>query len=117
MKFAFFDTKPYDRPAFERYGEEKGIKFKFYETRLTEDNVSLAADTTPALLAYFVSGIGVDAARSFIKIDGIAVSSLVSDRAILPYPVINTGIPLIARSLSRIKIETAPSAVNCAFFN
>ena len=42
MKFAFFDTKPYDRPAFERYGEEKGIKFKFYETKLTEDTVSLA---------------------------------------------------------------------------
>jgi hypothetical protein len=26
MKFAFFDTKPYDKPAFEKYGEKKGIK-------------------------------------------------------------------------------------------
>ena len=44
MKIAFFDTKPYDRTSFEKYGKEKGIKFKFYETRLTEDTVSLAKD-------------------------------------------------------------------------
>jgi len=44
MKIAFFDTKPYDRTSFEKYGKEKGIKFKFYETKLTEDTVSLAKD-------------------------------------------------------------------------
>ena len=32
MKIAFFDTKPYDRPAFEREGAAAGIKFKFFET-------------------------------------------------------------------------------------
>ena len=44
MKIAFFDTKPYDKPSFERYGKEKGITFKFFETRLNEDTVSLAKD-------------------------------------------------------------------------
>ncbi|MBE6649497.1 MAG: 2-hydroxyacid dehydrogenase [Ruminococcaceae bacterium] len=42
MKFAFFDTKPYDKPAFEKYGKEYGIKFKFFETKLNEDTVGLA---------------------------------------------------------------------------
>ncbi len=42
MKIAFFDTKPYDRPAFERYGAQHGIKFKFFETKLNEDTVDLA---------------------------------------------------------------------------
>ncbi len=42
MKIAFFDTKPYDKPAFERYGAEYGIKFKFFETKLNEDTVELA---------------------------------------------------------------------------
>ena len=42
MRFAFFDAKPYDKPSFERYGAENGIKFKFYETKLTEDTADLA---------------------------------------------------------------------------
>ena len=42
MKIAFFDTKPYDRTAFEKYGREYGIKFKFFETKLNEDTVDLA---------------------------------------------------------------------------
>ena len=43
MKIALFDAKPYDKPGFEKYGEENGIKFKYYETKLTEDTVNLAA--------------------------------------------------------------------------
>lgn len=43
MKIAFFDTKPYDRPYFEKYGSEAGINFKFFETKLGEDTVELAA--------------------------------------------------------------------------
>ena len=43
MKIAFFDTKPYDRPSFEKYGEENGIKFKFFEAKLNEDTADLAA--------------------------------------------------------------------------
>ncbi len=42
MKVAFFDTKPYDRPAFERFGEKYGIEYKFFETKLNEDTVELA---------------------------------------------------------------------------
>ncbi len=42
MRFAFFDAKPYDIPAFEKYAKEGGIEFKFFETKLTEDTVNLA---------------------------------------------------------------------------
>ena len=42
MRIAFFDTKPYDRPAFEKYGQKAGITFKYYETKLNEDTVELA---------------------------------------------------------------------------
>ncbi|MBR7132459.1 MAG: 2-hydroxyacid dehydrogenase [Clostridia bacterium] len=42
MKIAFFDTKPYDKPSFERFGEKYGITFKYYETKLNEDTVELA---------------------------------------------------------------------------
>ncbi len=42
MKIAFFDAKPYDKPSFEKYGEAAGIKFKFFETKLTEDTAELA---------------------------------------------------------------------------
>ncbi|MBQ8441065.1 MAG: 2-hydroxyacid dehydrogenase [Clostridia bacterium] len=42
MKIAFFDTKPYDKPSFDRFGAENGIKFKYFETKLNEDTVSLA---------------------------------------------------------------------------
>lgn len=42
MKIAFFDTKPYDKQFFEKYGEDYGIKFKFFETKLNEDTVDLA---------------------------------------------------------------------------
>ena len=42
MKIAFFDTKPYDKEAFLLHAENKDIKFKFFETKLTEDTVELA---------------------------------------------------------------------------
>ena len=42
MKIAFFDTKPYDKPSFERYGKENNIEFIFFETKLNENTVSLA---------------------------------------------------------------------------
>ena len=43
MKIAFFDTKPYDKPAFEKFGAESGIEFKYFETKLNEDTAELAA--------------------------------------------------------------------------
>lgn len=42
MKIAFFDAKSYDKPGFEKYGKERGIEFKFYDSMLTEDTVALA---------------------------------------------------------------------------
>ncbi|MEE1357271.1 MAG: 2-hydroxyacid dehydrogenase [Clostridia bacterium] len=42
MKIAFFDAKPYDKPSFDKYGKEYGIKFKYFETKLNEDTVDLA---------------------------------------------------------------------------
>ena len=42
MKYAFFDTKPYDKPSFESHGEAQGVKFKYYEAKLDADTVDLA---------------------------------------------------------------------------
>lgn len=42
MKFAFFDTKPYDKPSFDKFGKEYGVTFKYFETKLNEDTVDLA---------------------------------------------------------------------------
>ena len=42
MKIAFFDAKSYDKPGFDKYAEEAGIKIKYFETKLTEDTVNLA---------------------------------------------------------------------------
>lgn len=42
MKIAFFDTKPYDKPSFERFGAEHNVTFKYFETKLNEDTVDLA---------------------------------------------------------------------------
>ena len=42
MKIAFFDTKPYDKASFEKYGKEYGVSFKYFETKLNEDTVKLA---------------------------------------------------------------------------
>jgi len=43
MRFAFFDTKPYDKPSFDKFGGEHGLKFKYFETKLNEDTVELAS--------------------------------------------------------------------------
>ncbi len=42
MRIAFFDTKPYDRTYFEKYGAESNVTFKFFETKLNEDTAGLA---------------------------------------------------------------------------
>ena len=43
MKLAFFDTKPYDIPGFDRYGVPAGMEIKYYEPNLNADTASLAA--------------------------------------------------------------------------
>ena len=42
MKIAFFDTKEYDKVAFEKYAKERNIEIKYFEPRLNLDTVSLA---------------------------------------------------------------------------
>ncbi|MBE6668013.1 MAG: 2-hydroxyacid dehydrogenase [Ruminococcaceae bacterium] len=42
MKIAFFDAKPYDLPAFEKYGKKAGVDFKYFETKLNRDTAKLA---------------------------------------------------------------------------
>lgn len=42
MKLAFFDTKPYDIPSFDKYGGDFGIEIKYFEAKLNEDTVGLA---------------------------------------------------------------------------
>ena len=42
MKIAFFDTKPYDKPSFDRFGKANGVTFKYFETKLNEDTAELA---------------------------------------------------------------------------
>ncbi|MBQ3192092.1 MAG: 2-hydroxyacid dehydrogenase [Oscillospiraceae bacterium] len=43
MKLAFFDTKPYDIPAFDRYAIPAGIEIKYFEPNLTSDTAALAS--------------------------------------------------------------------------
>ena len=42
MRVAFFDSKPYDKPSFDKYGNKNNISFKYFETKLNEDTVDLA---------------------------------------------------------------------------
>ena len=43
MKLAFFDTKAYDMPGFDSCAQGTPLEIKYFETRLNEDTVSLAA--------------------------------------------------------------------------
>ncbi len=43
MKVAFFDAKPYDMPGFDRFAAGTDLEIKYFETKLSEDTVSLAA--------------------------------------------------------------------------
>lgn len=71
MKLAFFDTKSYDIPGFDRYGIPAGIEIKYFEPNLNEDTVSLAAgfdavcvfvnDTVNAAVVEKLSQLGVKA--------------------------------------------------------
>ena len=42
MKIAFFDTKPYDKPSFDKCAEANGVEIKYFETKLSVDTASLA---------------------------------------------------------------------------
>lgn len=42
-RFAFFDTKQFDKPGFDKYGRENDIEFRYFETKLNEYTVGLAS--------------------------------------------------------------------------
>ncbi len=42
MRIAFFDTKTYDVPAFDRYASESNVTVKYFDTKLNADTVKLA---------------------------------------------------------------------------
>ncbi|MEE1055076.1 MAG: 2-hydroxyacid dehydrogenase, partial [Acutalibacteraceae bacterium] len=119
MKIAFFDTKPYDKPSFDRYGKEYGVKFKYFETKLNEDTVDLAQgydgvcafvnDTVNAPVINRLSELGVkvlalrcagfnnvDMKHAFGRIHVLRVP------AYSPYAVAEHAIALLLTSIRRI---------------
>ena len=119
MKIAFFDTKPYDKPSFDRYGKEYGVKFKYFETKLNEDTVDLAQgydgvcafvnDTVNAPVIIRLSELGVkvlalrcagfnnvDMKHAFGRIHVLRVP------AYSPYAVAEHAIALLLTSIRRI---------------
>ena len=71
MKLAFFDTKSYDIPGFDRYGIPAGVEIKYFEPNLNRDTVTLAAgfdavcvfvnDTVDAVVVDMLCQLGVKA--------------------------------------------------------
>lgn len=119
IKVAFYDTKPYDKPSFERYGEERGVKFKYLETKLCEDTADLAKgcdavcvfvnDTVNAAVIDRLYALGiklialrsagynnVDVRHAFGKIHVVHVP------AYSPYAVAEHAIALLLTSVRRI---------------
>ena len=41
-RFAVFDSKPYDKDGLDRFGKERGVEFKYFETKLSIDTVGLS---------------------------------------------------------------------------
>ena len=71
MKLAFFDTKSYDIPGFDRYSIPAGVEIKYFEPNLNRDTVTLAAgfdavcvfvnDTVDAVVVDKLHQLGVKA--------------------------------------------------------
>jgi D-lactate dehydrogenase len=119
IKVAFYDTKEYDKPSFERYGAMEEMQFRFLETKLNEDTVELARgcdvvcvfvnDTVNAkvidklyelgvkLIALRSAGYNnVDVRSAFGKIHVVHVP------AYSPYAVAEHAIALLLTSVRRI---------------
>ncbi len=119
LKIAFFDTKPYDKPSFDRLAEENGVKIKYFETKLNEDTVELASgfdgvcvfvnDTVSAPVIDRLSEMGVrvvalrcagfnnvDMKYAFGKIHVLRVP------AYSPYAVAEHAMALLLTSIRRI---------------
>ena len=116
---AFYDAKPYDRPAFERFGGQRGLRLRFLETKLNADTAALAAgceavcvfvnDTVDAAVIDQLHGYGVrvialrsagynnvDVRAAFGKIHVVHVP------AYSPYAVAEHAMALLLTSVRRI---------------
>ena len=103
IKTAFYDTKEYDKPSFEKYGQTHDIKFRFLETKLNEDTVELANgcdavcvfvnDSVSAKVIERLYEMGVNA---FGKIHVVHVP------AYSPYAVAEHAMALLLTSVRRI---------------
>ena len=119
MKIAFFDTKPYDRPAFEKYGKENGLDIRFFETRLTEETAALAEgcevvcvfvnDTVNAAVfdRLYTAGVKLIALRSagYNNVDvrhAFGKIHVVHVPAYSPYSVAEHAMALLLTSVRRI---------------
>ena len=119
MKIAFFDTKEYDIPAFTRLGEEAGIEFKFFETRLGEDTAELARGydgvclfvndvlSAPVAEKLYAAGVRVAALRcaGYNNVDLAACFGklhVVRVPAYSPYAVAEHTMALLLTSVRRI---------------
>ena len=119
MRIAFFDTKPYDKPAFEKHAEENGISIKYFETKLNEDTVELAQgfdgvcvfvnDTVNAAVIDRLAEIGVRVVAlrcaGFNNVDmkhALNKIHVVHVPAYSPYAVAEHAIALLLTSIRRI---------------
>lgn len=119
MKLAFFDTKPYDIPAFDKYASENNIEIKYFEAKLNEDTVGLVRgydavcafvnDTVnrPVIDRLVELGISILALRSagFNNVDvkyALGKIHIVRVPAYSPYAVAEHAMALLLTSIRRI---------------
>lgn len=119
MKIAFFDTKPYDREAFDACEASEQFDYRFFETKLNEDTVRLAEgceavcvfvnDTVSAKVIDGLHAMGVrylalrcagynnvDVAHAYQKIHVVHVP------AYSPYAVAEFAMGMLLTSIRRI---------------
>ncbi len=119
MKIAFFDTKPYDIASFDKCGAERGVEFKYFETKLNEDTVELAAgfdgvcvfvnDTVNAAVIDRLSALGIKVlalrCAGFNNVDvkhAYGRLHIVRVPAYSPYAVAEHTMALLLTSIRRI---------------
>lgn len=120
MKVAVFDTKSYDKEAIEVYQGKEGIKFKFFEAKLTADTARLAKgydavcvfvnDTVDSQVIEKLSKYGVKAIAlrcagyNNVDLDAAAAANIKVVRvpAYSPYAVAEHAIAMLMTSVRRI---------------
>lgn len=122
IKIAFFDTKPYDKEAFEKALQKNGrkdLEFHYYETKLNEDTVELAKgfdgvcvfvnDTVDGKVVERLHALGVKLialrCAGFNNVDRKKAAGklrIVRVPAYSPYAVAEHAIALLLTSIRRI---------------